>query len=282
MPARPSLFLLAALLIAACAPRQRSSPLPSADPGAHTSLAVIRAEIDKHTCAFWSPEAQQWDLGILSDRCGATRDPRIGDAIRIAVQRTTAILPLATAAYDHFYAEATSPGLTQATADDLARRSFWSDPLLNETILLQVGQALGKNHQRCDDCPVITPREPVEVASEQLLPFIFAYIWPVQSVSSGPIEIYVCAGMNGAAELPANERLRQAGFLVAASFADDHDAAAEILRLGGQHNAHKPPSIDGLAGEIHAFVRSPAGQKHSCRALADIEWFTGVRVRECP
>jgi hypothetical protein len=95
------------------------------------------------------------------------------------------------------------------------------------------------------------------------------------------VDIFVCSGTNGAAELPANEPLRQAGFLVAVQFVDDAETTAQIEQLHARHNDDASRSAHGMAREIDALIHSPTGRARTCRALREVEWFTGVVVRAC-
>lgn len=132
----------------------------------------------------------------------------------------------------------------------------------------------------CRDCTATEPPARFEVSWEEFLPYLFAYLWPVQT-PEGPVDLFVCSGTNGVADLPALEPLRQEGFLVAAAFAQHEPIAVELERIRARHNAGQTRSADGLAQEVHAFVRSVAGQSHACGAAEGVEWFTGVVVREC-
>lgn len=244
-------------------------------------MADLRAEIDRYTCATWSPEARQWSLEMLSDACEAPAASRAHPAIARIVRRTRAVLLLAEAAYDGFYAEAGGERLDRAAADALARRWFWRDAQMTRAISLQLAHEQHLGHLRCDDCPAVAPPERVEVAWGEFIPFLLAYVWPVQPAPDAPVELYVCSGLNGAAGLPANEPLKRAGFLVAGALADDPQAAAEIAGLRQRHNRSEAPSADGLARELQAFLRSPVGGSRVCRALDELAWFTGVVVPGC-
>jgi len=237
---------------------------------ARVTFAELRAEVDRHTCAVWSPEVQQWDIAILSETCGAVRDRRLGEVVHGVIQASKSIVPLASAAFEKFDGEAASPGLDRASASALARRAVWSDPVLSRAILLQLGRAVDERRLRCEDCPRPALVEPVVVDWARFEPYLLAYLWPVQATPGGPVEVFACSGTNGAADLPASEPLRHTGFLVAAKFADDAEAAAEIERLGIRHNAEASRSVAGMAREIHAFVRSPSGRARTCRAVAEV------------
>ncbi len=246
----------------------------------HVAMDEVRAEIDRYTCAAWSQEVNQWDITILGDSCVTTRDAKIGDAVRDVVQRVSVLLPLASVAYERFDGDATQPGLTPASADALARSSVWSDPVLTRAILLQVDRSAREYDWDCRDCTATEPPARLEVSWEEFLPYLFAYLWPVQT-PEGPVNLFVCSGTNGVADLPALEPLRQEGFLVAAAFVQHEPIAVEIEHIRTRHNAGQTRSADGLAQEVHAFVRSAAGRSHACDAAAGIEWFTGVVVRDC-
>ncbi|MBZ5712519.1 hypothetical protein [Nannocystis pusilla] len=269
------LMIFATIAAASCVRRPASSEVTTA---ASFSLAELRAEVDRYVCAVWTPEVQQWGVDMLSEACGAERDPTLGELVRAAVLRSKTIVPLATAAYDAF--DAGASGLDQASADALARRSMWSDPLLSRAILLQLRGAIDAMHARCDDCPRLAVA-PVEVEWEDFSPYLQAYFWPVQATPGGPVEIFVCSGTHGAGELPANEPLRQAGFLVAVQFVDDAETEAQIEQLHARHNGDASRSAHGMAREIDALIQSPTGRARTCRALREVEWFTGVVVRAC-
>ncbi|MDC0666958.1 hypothetical protein [Nannocystis radixulma] len=268
-------MIFATIAAASCVRRPASSEVTTA---ASFSLAELRAEVDRYVCAVWTPEVQQWGVAMLGEACGAVRDPALGEVGRAVVEKSRTIVPLATAAYDAF--DAGASGLDQASADALARRSMWSDPLLSRAILLQLRSALDARHVRCDDCPRLTVA-PVELEWEDFVPYLRAYFWPVQSTPGGPVDIFTCSGTNGAAELPANEPLRQAGFLVAAQFIDDAEMTAQIEQLHARHNGDASRSAHGMAREIDAWIQSPTGRARTCRALREVEWFTGVVVRAC-
>lgn len=279
-------FARAALLASGCLACSGLRDLNSPNDGraargrTRVSMGEVRAEIDKYTCAAWSQEINQWDITILSDSCVTTRDAKIGDAVRDVVQRASVLLPLASVAYERFDGSATQPGLTPASADALARNSVWSDPVLMRGILLQVDRSVREHDWDCRDCTATEPPARFEVSWEEFLPYLFAYLWPVQT-PEGPVDLFVCSGTNGVADLPALEPLRQEGFLVAAAFAQHEPIAVELERIRARHNAGQTRSADGLAREVHAFVRSAAGQSHACGAAEGVEWFTGVVVREC-
>lgn len=248
---------------------------------APVSMGEVRAEIDKYTCAIWSQEINQWDITMLSDSCVTTRDTKIGEAIRDVVQRARVLLPLASVAYERFDSSAAQPGLTPASANELARSSLWSDPLLTRAIYLQVDRSRHEHDWDCGDCTATKPPTRLEVSWGDFVPYLFAYIWPVQT-PEGPVDLYVCSGTNGVAELPALEPLRQEGFLVAAALAQHEPIAAEIERIRARYNMGHTRSAGGLAQEVHAFVgSSAAARSHACGAAEGIEWFTGVVVREC-
>lgn len=270
--------MIAVVVASGCAVR---SGLGQGTAEMRVTWAELRAEADRHTCAVWYPEVQQWGMEIFSETCGAVRERGLGEWVHEAIQASEAIVPLASAAYDQFDTEAASPGLDRASATDLARRAVWRDPLLSRAIQLQLGRALEQRRVRCKDCRIPAGPEPVMVEWERFEPYLLAYLWPVQATPGGPVEVYTCSGTNGAADLPASEPLKQAGFLVAARFAEDAETEAEIVRLGSRHNAEASRSAAGMAREIEAFVRSPAGRARTCRAVSEVAWFTGVAVREC-
>ncbi len=287
-----SVFLLAPLFCTTCISYRPSSSegvrsadalIHAKDPvreGGRTSMIAIRSGIDRLTCARWSQEALQWEFAIFNNECDVSRATNADAFVWRVVQRSKAVLPLASAAYERFYKDVT-PGHNKTAADAVARRSFWSDSIINRAILLSVSEALKEGRWQCDDCSVPARPERVEVVWEEFIPFLLAYIWPVQSVPNGPVELFVCGGINGAAELPKMELLRQTGFLVAAAFAEDEDTSAQIVQIMRQHNGTEGRSAAGLAREIQTFVMSPSGQSRACKAIADVEWFTSILVRGC-
>lgn len=158
----------------------------------HVAMDELRAEIDRYTCAAWSQEVNQWDITILGDSCVTTRDAKIGDAVRDVVQRVSVLLPLASVAYERFDGDATQPGLTPASADALARSSVWSDPVLTRAILLQIDRSAREYDWDCRDCTATEPPARLEVSWEEFLPYLFAYLWPVQT-PEGPVNLFVCS-----------------------------------------------------------------------------------------
>lgn len=261
-------FLAATLLSPACAGRPHEAPLTE---------AALHAEIDRHTCARWEPQVKQWSLLLFDASCEPA--PASGDVaavVRAAVARLRPLLLLTESAHDHFYENADrSPPPSHEEAQRLADAAVWSDRLLAGAI----GQALARELEvrglACGDCP--RPREPPPITARwaEFFPYLAAYVWPVQLSEGAPVEIFTCSAVHGAAALPANPTLTRAGQLAAFAFAEDETAAHQIHALASQG------SLAEVSESVRSYLDSPESRRLACVALADVAWFTGLRISDC-
>lgn len=261
-----------------CAARPSNGAVAGTTAEPAVTMARLRAAIDRHICAEWSPEAQAWGGPLLGEECPrpATRVEleRVAEAV---VVRVRPVLMLATAAGDRFEAAVRGqPAAAQSTADSLARAALWRDPQVARAMALALREELGVRGWNCVDCPVVTAPEPRSRPWAAFLPYLRAYLWPLDG-ADGAVEIYTCSGINGADTVAPDERLLQAGVLTALAFAQDDATAAQIHEV-----AVRSRSASEAAAHLEALLDAPPGRAHACAALAGVEWFTGLRVDECP
>lgn len=282
---RPSSVLLAGALLLACTRGvDEGRPSVPTDRTRSVDFDRVRAEIARHTCATWLDEVGQWSLELLGASCTTgAGDPDLAPAIDAAVASARPVIVLGERAYDRFYAQVERrPGLEPAVADALAREALWSDPVSTRAVLLRTTLELAARGLHCGDCPALAPPDRVVLTWSEFFPYLSAYVWPVQASPGGEVELFVCADIHGAAALPAGEAPRRAGFLVAAAFASDADTHRAIVALKAAHNRRTLRSEAALAREVADFLTTPASRTRACSALAEVAWFTGVVVRDCP
>jgi hypothetical protein len=262
------LLLAATLLSPACAGRPREPPL---------TAAALRAELDRHTCARWEPEVKQWSLLLFDASCEPA--PPSGDVevlARAAAARLRPLLLLTESAHDHFYARTNrEPPPSPEEAQRLADAAVWSDPLLSGAIGQALARELAVRGLACGDCP--PPREPPPITARwaEFFPYLAAYVWPVQLSESAPVEIFTCSAVHGAAALPVDPTLTQAGQLAAFAFAEDETAARQLRALASQG------SLADVLKLVRSYLDSPESRRLACTALADVAWFTGLRISDC-
>ncbi|MFZ6182372.1 hypothetical protein [Nannocystis pusilla] len=268
MPRATRLLLAAPLLSPACAGRSHEPPLTE---------AALHAELDRHTCARWEPEVKQWSLLLFDASCEpAPASGAVQVLARAAVARLRPLLLLTESAHDHFYARtASSPPPSPEEAQRLADAAVWSDRLLSGAIWQALHRELAVRGLACGDCP--RPREPPPLTARwaEFFPYLAAYVWPVQLSEGAPVELFTCSAVHGAAALPANPALSQAGRLAAFAFAEDETAAPEIHDLAAQG------SLAEVSRRVRSYLDSPEGRRFACAALADVAWFTGLRISDC-
>ncbi|MCY1071802.1 hypothetical protein OV090_44065 [Nannocystis sp. RBIL2] len=268
MSRAPRFLLAATLLSPACAGRRHEPPLTE---------SALRAELDRHTCARWEPEVKQWSLLLFDSSCDPA--PASGDAqvlTRAAVARLRPLLLLTESAHDHFYEEtARSPPPSHEEAQRLADAAVWSDRLLSGAVWQALARELAARGLACGDCP--RPREPPPITARwaEFFPYLAAYVWPVQLSEGAPVEIFTCSEVHGAAALPVNPTLTQAGQLAAFAFAEDETAARQIHALASQG------SLAEILKLVRSYLDSPESRRLACAALADVAWFTGLRISDC-
>ena len=168
------------------------------------------------------------------------------------------------------------PASAQSTADAQAREAFWRDPELSRAITLALREELGARALHCRDCPPIAASPPQALPWSAFLPYLGAYIWPHDG-QGAKVEIHTCSGVNGTKALAPDQRLLHAGVLTAYAFAMDETMAAQIHRI-----AETSSSVSAAAAALQALLNAPPGRAHACAALARVEWFTGLRIDECP
>ncbi|PCC69619.1 hypothetical protein SAMN02745121_06427 [Nannocystis exedens] len=262
------LFLAGAILSPACAGRSPAAPL---------TQAALRAALDRHTCARWEPEVRQWSLLLFDATCEpAPASGGLEALVRAAARRLRPLAILAEPAYDHFYRRSGDPASRSPGAvEHLADAAVWSDRLLSDAAWRALDRELAARGLVCVDCP--RPDEPPSITFRwaEFFPYLAAYVWPVQFSKDAPVEIFTCTAIHGAAALPPDPLLSQAGRLAAFAVADDETAASRLRALAGQG------SLAEVSRSIRDYLDSPAGRRIACAALADVAWFTGLRVSDC-
>lgn len=251
----------------------------SAHARATVSRAQLRAELDRFVCALWTPEAEAWNVGLLATDCGQrlTGAP-LESVSEASVARVKPLMMLAQEFDAEFFGALDGrPAPPKPAADALARDAFWRDSLLERATWLAAREELRSRGLRCGDCPVVAEPERIELSWAEFLPFLGAFVWPVQEETGGKMEIFVCSGTNGAAALKGDPRLVQAGFLAAAGLVNDEAIVRQIRAFAdaGRSPAEVMPGLQQL-------LDSPPVRRQACSSLAPLEWFVGVRVRECP
>lgn len=242
------------------------------------TMARLRAEVDAHVCAAWSPEVQEYGGPLFAADCPRpAASTELTPAVQRALLRVRPIGMLATTAEEQFASAVRGrPESAQAAADTLAREAFWRDPQLSRAIMLAMHAELRAEHRQWADCPTTPAPTPLTIAWSTFRPYLAAYMYP-QAGDDGKIEVYTCSGINGAAALPPDPRLLQAGVLTAFHFTTDEAMSRQIRGI-----ADASRSIPDATAALHTFLDSPAGRTHACVALADLEWFTGLRIHDCP
>lgn len=237
----------------------------------------LHAEVDRHICAEWSPEVQAWGGPLFDERCPQSlASTELAPAIQAALVRIRPMVMLTEAAGQRFaVAVEGQPGSAQSTADTRAREAFWGDPELSRAVALALHKELDARELHCDDCPLVAAPTPLQMPWSAFLPYLGAYIWPHQR-QGARVEIHICSGTNGTKALAPDRRLLHAGVLTAFAFAMDAAMATRIHRV-----AETSSSVDAAATALQAILNAPPGRAHACAALADIEWFTNLRIDEC-
>lgn len=269
--------LLSVTLAACTGPHQKrkgSRGLPTAQ---------IRAEVDRYVCARWSNEAGQWGAEFLSETCrSGDENTEYKHAIRRAILRTAPLVVLGSAAYDEFYsAIGQRPRGEQESADSLARRAFWSDPVLVRAIWISACRELHESGFSNDSCSTLPKPHAIQLSWHEFAPYLHAYVWPAQGADGSPVEIFVCSEINGASDLSGARELAQAGFLAAAGVAEDPALSEKFQSLAEKYR-NSPAELSSLKRELEALLDSPAGRNRACSALARTAGFTGVAVSDCP
>lgn len=267
MSLSPRLALACALLTSACAGRRAPAPLIQ---------AALRSELDHHTCARWEPSVKQWSLLLFDPDCEPA--PPSGDPAKLvhaAVARLRPLVFLSTAVYDRFYDAPGAAALPPATAQRRADAVVWSDPDLTAAIWRALAVELGARGLACSDCPPGPAPAPFTIAWADLFPYLAAYVWPAQASPDAPVQIFTCSGIHGAAALPEAPALTQAGKLVALAFADDPAHGREIHDLAGAG------SLADVTRAVRDYLDSPPSRRFACAALADVAWYTGLRITDC-
>ncbi len=238
----------------------------------------LHAGVDRFICAEWSPEVQAWGGPQFDERCPQpAASTELARTVRAAVARIRPMVMLSEAAGQSFErAIRGQPASAQSTADASAREAFWRDPELSRAIALALNEELGARKLQCEDCQPIAASPPQGLPWSAFLPYLSAYLW-AHDGEGAKIEIHMCSGVNGTKALAPDQRLLHAGVLTAFAFAMDETMAAQIHRI-----AETSPSVDAAANALQALLNAPAGRAHACAALADIAWFTGLYIDECP
>lgn len=250
-----------------------------APPPRTTSSADLRAEIDLHTCARWDPESRVHALLLLDERCPAATTTPLARAVAAAVAEARGVRYLASIETFYYDTLAATPSPTQASADALARTSFWRDPALTRATLDRAHAQLQAHQIRCDDCEPPPAPAPRTVSWATYVPYLAAFVWPTRPEADGPVEVYVCSAINGAADLPPDEPLSHAARLAAFDLALDETTAVQVRQLARSDTSR---TVADVRQHIAIFLNSPPIRDHVCASLAARRWFTGITVTECP
>ena len=243
------------------------------------SSAELRAEIDRHSCAAWEPEVDQYSALFLDERCPYTSTAApLARAVEAAVAEASPLTFLETSR-DHFYAAVKDrPRPDQAAADALVRATFWRDPLLAPAIVDRALVHLPAHRLRCTDC-VAPARPAARTASwSSFFPYLTAFVWPVQPEPGAEIAVYVCSATNGAAALPPDTSLIHAAKLAALAFMLDPASGAKVREIARGDVSRPLPEV---AQALAALLDAPASRARICGELTRLRWFTGLTVDPC-
>lgn len=263
---------LVALGTLGCATRSSTDTAP---PG--ITMARLRAEVDPHICALFSPEVQEWGGPIHDDRCPQpTPGTPLAQAVQAAVLRVRPVGLLLTTGGQYFDTAARGqPGSAQSAVDTIARAAFWRDPQLSRATALALDAELRARGWQCEDCPPVAPPPPLTLPWSTFLPYLSAYIHP-QDGDAGKVDIYICSGTNGLAALPPDPRLQQAGAMVAMQFTEIDAITSRIHTI-----ATTSQSASAAATDLRSLLSTPLTRTHACTALEHIEWLTSLSIAEC-
>jgi len=243
------------------------------------SSAELRAEIDRHSCAYSTPEDPMHSALFLdAERCPVTPPATaLGRAVADAVAEASAISFLERTSGQFDAALKGRPRPTQAAADALARSMLWRDPLLTRAVLDRALAHLPAHRLRCTDCQA--PPRPVAriVAWSDFFPYISAFIWPVE-FEPGKIDVYMCSGTNGAAALSPDEALIHAAKLAAVDFGLEETTRQKIRDIARGDVSRSLADVKLL---LAALLDAPASRSRICAAVAERRWFTGVTIDPC-
>lgn len=245
---------------------------------AEISSTELRAEIDRHSCAYSTPEYTEYSALYLDDRCPVTPSPTpLGRAVAAAVVEASPIAFLGTVHKSVNKALEAPPRPTQTAADALTRANLWNDPLLTRAILDRALARLPAFGLRCRDCQPPPPPPSRTVAWAEFSPYIRAFIWPVEFVP-GKIDVYMCSGNNGAAALPPDAVLIHAAMLAAVDFGLEDPTRTQIRDIA---HADASRSLADVAAQLAALIDAPTSRARICAAVAQRRWFTGLTIAPC-
>jgi hypothetical protein len=243
------------------------------------SSAELRAEIDRHSCAYSTPAYPEHNVLFLdAERCPATPSATpLGRAVADAIAEASAINFLESTSSQFDAALKDRPRPTQPAADALARSMLWRDPLLTRAVLDRALAHLPAHLLRCTDCKA-PPRPAARiVAWSDFFPFISAFIWPVE-FEPGKIDVYMCSGINGATALPPDEALIHAAKLAAVDFGLEETTRQKIRDIARGDVSRSLADVKVL---LAALLDAPASRARICAAVAQRRWFTGVIIDPC-
>jgi hypothetical protein len=173
------------------------------------------------------------------------------------------------------------PGVgVTAPATPCLSDGFWSDANLGGVLDLGLSRAVGNAGWRCDDCETAQPFREQIATSEALMPFVSAYVWPVESDGGKSVEILICSGANGASTTDGNPILLRLGFLVAQGFVESAVMRPELARLAdlGRNGTAKLHEIEV---ELARLLASTSAKEIACEVSDRFSWYTRVRLSDC-
>lgn len=243
------------------------------------SSAELRAEIDRHSCAYSTAEYPEYSALFLdAERCPVTSlASPLGRAVAEAIAEAHAINFLETTSKQFDEVLKARPRPTQAAADTLARSMFWRDPLLVRAVLDRALARLPAHRLRCADCQAPPRPAPRIVAWSDFFPYITAFIWPVE-FEAGKIDVYMCSANNGAAALPPDEAMIHAAKLAAVDFGLEEPTRQKIRNIA---HGEASRSLADVATLLAALIDAPASRARICTAVVERRWFTGVTIDPC-
>lgn len=166
-----------------------------------------------------------------------------------------------------------------APANACLREGFWADPDLGGVVEAGMSRGVLASGWRCDDCVEAPRRRERTISSQEIRPFVSAYVWPAEA-EGGTFEIYVCAAVNGAHATSGDADYVRLGFLIAQAFVE-----SEIMRDAISHVAERGRSgeigIDAARAELARLVAAEPARTLACGVAERFAWHTGVRLTDC-
>lgn len=239
----------------------------------------LRDRIGDYVCTPWLVDEETHDVLFLDESCPDAADSKLDPLVEAAILEATRdcvdLLPLAGDAYERIYPVLDAGG-DHASVRSAVLGVFWADPQLGETVLYRTQMRLAERGVTCGDCEAPSPL-PVhhrDVSWSELLPYVSAYVWPVQG--DGAVEVYVCGGTNGLAVLEEDDRLARAAFLLAVHLTRDRRLEQLLSDL-----ENRSASIAEYRGQIGNYLADERTQDLLCEQVTKFEWFLRMNVAAC-